>query len=211
MNAMQTLDDVKKAIESIKKKKSSLRAKTPVLYSSFSNDYKKHDWSQHYIETQELKKIANKSAIGVIRKARDLKKIKVIGKKDNHFYYSKMNVKGLFILQEMMCLTDDEFWTKKYRVTKKQKKKRKKIKYIPFYFDSKYLGRCYICSHPESLSWKRELVTEYLQDKHYIFDETNKFGKPLQIVRKFIEKSLIKGQVEKWDYHFHRFLTKTTK
>ena len=51
-------------------------------------------------------------------------------------------------------------------------------------------------------------MTEFLQDKHYIFDETNQFGKPLQVVRKFIEKSLIKSSVEKWDYHFQRFLAK---
>ena len=199
MKKFQTLKDIKKAIRQIERKKDKLKGKT--LYSELSQDYKNFDWQQDYIECHDLQNISKNTVIGVQRKARELKKIKVVKKSQGTSYYSKMNIEGLFLLQELMCQVDETYW-------QKLPKEKSKIKYIPYYFESKYLGKCYICSHPSTLKWKQDLVTEFLQDKQYIFDETNQFGKPLQVVRKFIEKSLIQSSVEKWDYHFQRFLAK---
>lgn len=196
-----TLKEIKTAIRKIERKKEKLRETKKSLYSELSQAYKKFDWQQDYIECRDLQQMSPNTAIGVQRKARELKKIKVVKKAQGTSYYSKTNIQGLFLLQEMMCYVDDEYWYK-------QPKAKTKIKYIPYYFDSKYLGRCYICSHPSTTKWKQDLVTEFLQDKHYIFDESNQFGKPLKEIRNFIHKSLIKSSVEKWDYHFQRFLAK---
>ena len=203
MSNFQTLKEVKDALKKIEKKKiKAKKNKEKSFYNTTSKEYKKFDWRKSLIETTDLHNIAKDSIIGVVRKARELKKIKVVRKNGNQFYYSTTNIGGLFLLQEQMCQMDEYFMTKPNKVKYKSKK------YISYYFDSLYLGRCYICSHPESLQWKHELLTDFLQDKQYIFDETNEFGRPLGEIRKFIAKKLMNCRIEKWDYQFQRFLAK---
>lgn len=197
---------MREALQKIAKKRKKLKKRTKSLYSKLSQEYKKFDWRCDYIETRELSKFSNNSALGVKRKARELKKIRVCKKDGRKAYYSKTNIKGIFLLQELMCQMDDDYWFDRPTPPIPTKPK-----YVPYYFDSKYLGRCYICSHPQTLEWKQPLLTEFLQDKQYIFDEDNPFGRPFKEVKRFIEKTLIKGKVEKWNYYFQRFLSECTK
>lgn len=204
MSDLQTLKEVKDALKKVERKKNKAKKnKEKTFYSTISKEYKKIDWRKSLIETTDLHIIAKDSIIGVISKARDLKKIKVVRKNNGMYYYSTMNIGGLFLLQEQMCQMDDYYFSQK-----SEKSKYKSKKYISYYFDSLYLGKCYICSHPESLKWKHELLTDFLQDKQFIFDESNPFGRPLKEVRQFISKKLMNCKVEKWDYQFQRFLAK---
>lgn len=100
MSNLQTLAEVRAALEKIEKKRKAKKKTRKCLYSTFSHDYKKFDWSSDYIESRDLMTISKGSAIGVQRKARDLKKIKVCKKRQGKSYYSKMNIKGMFLLQE---------------------------------------------------------------------------------------------------------------
>ena len=203
MSDLQTLLDVKLALKKvIRKKNKSKKNKDKSFYKTVSKEYKKFDWRKSLIEINELKDISSDSIIGVIRKARDEKKIKVVRRNGQKYYYSTQNIGGLFLLQEQMCQMDEQF------LRKHVKTKYKPQKYVSYYFDSLYLGRCFICSHRQSLEWKQELLTDFLQDKHFLFDETNQFGRPLGEIRKFIAKKLMNCKVEKWDYQFQRFLAK---
>ena len=98
---------------------------------------------------------------------------------------------------------DDDYW-----YPNNQKIKIYTNKWMPFYFDSIYLGKCYLCSHPITSEWKAPLLTQFLKEREYIFDERTPFGRPLKDIRKFVGKTLVRSKVEKWDYYFQRFLMK---
>jgi hypothetical protein len=102
---------------------------------------------------------------------------------------------------------DDDYWFP----FEKCNYKHNNVKYIPYSFDSKYLGKCYLCSLPKTSDWKIPLLTEFLKSKEFIFDERTPFGRPLKEIRKFVSKTLIVSKIEKWDYYFQRFLRERTK
>ena len=80
-----------------------------------------------------------------------------------------------------------------------------------YYYDSIYRDKIYICHIPETLQWKIELVSDFLKNKQYIFDEDGSFGKPVDEIRYFIAKYLINTKVERWDYNFKKFMSKSIK
>ena len=99
-----------------------------------------------------------------------------------------------------MCQMDECYWAKSPKVNWKPE-------YVPFYFDSLYRGKIWICQIPISKLEKSKLVTEFLKTKEYLFDEDSSFFKGHNKTRKFIEKNLFNGKVEKWDYYLKRFLS----
>lgn len=88
---------------------------------------------------------------------------------------------------------DEDYWFP----SEKSKNKSQSVTYVPYHFDSKYLGKCYLCSIPKTLEWKVELLTEFLKSKEFIFDERTPFGRPLKDIRKFVGKTLVVSKVEK--------------
>lgn len=192
----QSLKDIESALKRIEKYKNAARKKDNVLHNQVNKKYKEIDWSKKWFTIQDISDSLPNTTLGVFRKLREIKKVKCFNLK----YYKKSNIENLFLLQELMCQMDDQFWVK-------EKKYKVKQKYVPYRFNSAYLGDIYICSIPERNIWKMELVTNFLKDKQFIFDKDSPFGKPIKKVRYFIEKCLFDCKVEKWDFNYKRFLS----
>lgn len=202
------LEEIKNALNKIQKLKERTAKKDRFcrLYSKVNRNYKELPWYKDAFSPQEINDVSDNLALPVWRKMREYGWIKVQldGKRRNDSHYKKTNVENIFLLQELMCQMDDEFWQsydKKYK-----KKKPWKPEMIPFFFDSAYLGRIQICKYPKSRDWKAELLTEFLHKKEFLFDEDSPYYKGLEKTKRFIEKSLMNGSVEKWEHHLQRFL-----
>lgn len=201
---LQTLQDVREALKKVENYKKREKNK-PRAYASIGKEYKKIDWSKKTISIKDAKKIFQKTLLPVQRKMRNYGWLKFVHDKNctDGGYYGRNNVENLFLLQEQMCQMDDQFWRAKYKNTWKPV-------FVPFTFDSKYLGEINLCFYPKSREWKAPLLRDFLKNKQYIMDETCPFGRPLKEVREFV-KNLMYSKVERWDYCFQRFLSENTK
>lgn len=196
VSEIKTLSQLKKAIENNKKLAKRLKKKN--LYGSMSKKYKELNWDKPTFLTSQIRDCFDEQFYKCWRRLYIDKELKAYGK-SYEAYYNKTNVQGLFLLKQIAAQTQQKYFNK-------SNKKKWKPKYIPYYFDSKYLGKCYICSYPQTMEWKAPLLTEFLQDKQYIFDQTNPYGRPLKELCQFIGKNLMNGKVQKWDFYFQRFL-----
>lgn len=116
-------------------------------------------------------------------------------------YYLKSNVENLFLLQELMCQMDDDYWHNVHHYDYK-------IEYKPFRFNSAYRGDIFLFSYPKSREWKAELLTDFLHTKEFLFDEDSPHWKGMPKLRYFCLKNLMNSKVEKWEYQVQRFLAK---
>ena len=194
MNA-QTMKEMDAALKKIQRKKEKMRSKENALYNNLNKKYKQIDWSKEFLTKKDIEDALPNSSLGVLRKMRDEKVVRCFDRE----FYKTSNFENLFLLQEIMCHTDDLFWKKRKTVIVKQKLK-------PFYFDSAYRGRVFLFSYPESREWKAELLTEFLKTKEFLFDEDNPHWKGMKKVRYFCYKFLMNAKVEKWEYQVQRFL-----
>lgn len=193
------LSEIRKAIKNIDRERRKRRKERKFkLRNNVNKNYRFLDWSKNKLSMDDLKGSIENTALPVFRKMRDYKWVRCQDKN----YYLKSNIENLFLLQELMCQMDEDYWFP----SEKSKNKSQSVTYVPYHFDSKYLGKCYLCSIPKTLEWKVELLTEFLKSKEFIFDERTPFGRPLKDIRKFVGKTLVVSKVEKWDYYFHRFL-----
>ena len=207
---MKNLDlkGIKKALRKIERKRIKARKDNNCrLYRKVNKKYRNLPWHKDTFQWTELKETVEGTCLPVFRKMRNYgwvrwqhKETQCVG--EGH--YLKSNIENLFLLQELMCQMDDDYW-----FPSKSNKSSCFVKYSSFYFDSVYLGRCFICSYPKTLEWKEPLLTQFLKDREYIFDERTQYGRPLKDIRKFVGKTLIKSKVEKWDYYFQRFIRKS--
>lgn len=173
-------------------------------YNLYNKNYRKMNWDKLFYTKKDIIDNIQDDYYKCYRRLLSDGELKPIFNKSGENYYCKENVEGICLLKEIGAKLEDNLFSPKGKT-------KYRVKYIPFYFDSKYIGKCYICSYPKTLEWKAPLLTEFLQDKHYIFDQENQFGRPLKELRRFIGKNLMKGKVEKWNYYFQRFLSEKTK
>lgn len=193
-----TLSQLKEAIANFKKE-----AKFYKNYVSkhLNYGYKQLDWNKKFFTSKQIKSSMIDDYFKCYKR---LIMDREIVKTQN--LIDRQNAQGICLLKEIASTLQKKYFKNDSRGDFKWRPK-----YVPFYFESKYLGKCYICSYPQTMEWKAPLLTEFLQDKQYIFDQDNQFGRPLKELRKFIGKNLMNGKVEKWDYYFQRFLSESTK
>ena len=198
----KSLKHVKQNLKALEKQKLKNNKRENHLYNNVNRAYKNIDWNQNKINNHVAKEICTNTVFPVWRNMLNWKILKFHSdtgcKKDG--YYLKSHLEDLFLLQELMCQMDECYWAESPKVNWKPE-------YVPYYFDSLYRGKTWICQIPISKLEKSKLVTEFLKTKEYIFDEESSFFKGYNKTRKFIEKNLFNGKVEKWDYYLKRFLS----
>lgn len=198
---LQSLKDVKRVLKVVENKKKKKRCKENFLFNKMNKDYKNIDWNTSKIDNVTARKIFKNNVIMTFDKLVENKKLRFFSVNYKHSgYYLKSNVENLFLLEELMCQMDDQFWTP-------LQKSQWNPEYVPYYFDSLYRGKTWICQIPISKLEKSELVTKFLKTKEYLFDEESPFFKGYNKTRYFISKNLFNGKVEKWDYYLKRFLS----
>lgn len=201
------LNEIKNVLSKIQKSKErAKKVKNYKLYNKVNKKYKGLPWHKNGFHPYELNDAKDNLSLPVWRKMREYGwlKFQFDGDRNNDGYYKKSNIENIFLLQELMCQMDDEFWQsydKKYK-----KKKPWKPEMIPFFFDSAYLGRIQICKYPKSREWKVKPLTEFLHKKEFLFDQDSPYFKGMEKTRRFIERSLMNGSVEKWEHHLQRYL-----
>ena len=200
------LDEIKKSIAKINKLKRQKQKKDRFcrMYTKLNRSYKNLPWYKDRFMYDELKEVFQNTALPVFRKMRNYGWVKCQHYEGDSIhdkgYYLKSNIENLFLLQELMCQMDDDYWGFD------KNHKRHKVEYIPFYFDSVYLGKIKICSYPKTLEWKAEQLTKFLHSKEFLFDEESSFYKGYKKTIYFITNNLMWGKVEKWDFYLKRFL-----
>lgn len=190
---LQSLNGVKKALAYVEKFRKKNKSRDRYLYNGLNKKYKKLNWSKDKFNNTEAKEVFENTALPVQRKMRNygwLKYYPLTGMNDG--YYLKSNVENLFLLQELMCQMDDEYWCPKKRYGYK-------IEYKPFHFNSAYRGDIFLFSYPKSKEWKAELLTEFLHTKEFLFDEDSPHWKGMPKLRYFCLKNLMNSKVEKWE------------
>ena len=195
------LKEIKKAIAKINRLKKLCTSKDR-LYNKINKRYKTLDWTKNEFNNTEMKEAFENTALPVQRKMRNYGWLKYYP--INHTksgYYLRYNVENLFLLQELMCQMDDDYWCDVPR-------SKYKIEYKPFHFNSAYRGDIYLFSYPKSREWKAELLTEFLHTKEFLFDEDSPHWKGMPKLRYFCLKNLMNSKVEKWEYQVQRFLAK---
>lgn len=185
----------------IKRFKYLARSERKSLYRDMNKKYKNLDWSKKQFEPKQIVDSVNDEQFKCYRRMKMDGQIKSI-KSNNKYKIQRQNLQGVFLLRQISVSMQN-----KYMILPKHVK-RKPVQYSSLYFDSAYIGRYYICAYPKTLEWKEPLLIEYLKTKEFLFDETSPFFKGYEKTRRFIEKSLMKGSVEKWDFHLQRFLAK---
>lgn len=191
---LQTLKGVKNALAYVEKFRKKNKSRDRYLYKGLNKKYKKLDWTKNKFNNTEAKEVFENTALPVQRKMRNygwLKYYPISGMNDG--YYLKSNVENLFLLQELMCQMDDEYW---YNVQNYNYK----IEYKPFHFNSAYRGDIFLFSYPKSMEWKAELLTDFLHTKEFLFDEDSPHWKGMKKLRYFCLKNLMKSRVEKWEW-----------
>lgn len=187
----------------IRKNKNIARAKVKKsFYYRMNKKYKQLDWNKEYLYPHQIVPCLEGQFFRCWRKLKANKEIKpqYISKCLKKIAYKRYNIQGLFLLQQIAAQQEKKI------LAKKKKKRPWKPKYIPFFFDSAYLGRIQICSYPESRKWKSELLTQFLHKKEFLFDEDSPHYKGLKKTKRFVATSLMGGKVQKWEQHLQRFL-----
>lgn len=209
-NNKQSLKEIRELLANVEKVRQSRKETRELLYNTVNKAYKNINWRDEGISTKESDIVFENTTLPVKRKMRDYKwlRYKNFGKKKDvkHGYYPIKNVENLFLIQELMCHMDDEYWD-----FSRQKRYKWRTELVSYYFDSAYIGNTYICQIPITKVEKSKLVTEWLKKREFLFDETNGLTRPLKYVRRFIKRNLMNGKIEKWDYYLKRFLYKETK
>lgn len=199
---LQTLKDVKKTLEYVDKFRKKNKNRNRFLYNNLNKTYKNLDWNKDKFNNTEMKEAFENTALPVQRKMRNYGWLKYYPTNSlKSGYYLRYNVENLFLLQELMCQMDDEYWCNKKRYKYKKE-------YKPFHFDSAYRGDIFLFSYPKSREWKAELLTDFLHTKEFLFDEDSPHWKGMKKLRYFCLKNLMNSKVEKWEYQVQRFLAK---
>lgn len=201
-----SLKHVKQRLKSLDREKRKNNKKENHLYNKINKDYKKIDWSPEKINNRIAKEIFTDSVYPVWRNMLSfgILKFHPIGNSKSDGFYIKTHLEDLLLVQELMCQMDEQYWCTIQPVNWKPE-------YVPYYFDSAYRGKTWICQIPVSKVEKSKLVTDFLKTKEYLFDEDSPFFKGHNKTRKFIEKNLFNGKPEKWDYYLKRFLRENNK
>lgn len=202
-----TLPEIKEALLKIEKRRDKVyKIRNNKLYNKVNKNYKNLPWCKETYTKNDLIDSIDNIPFPVWRKMREYGwlKFQQTSPRTNDGYYKKSNIEQIFLLQELMCQMDDDFW-QPYDITR-NKKFPWRPEYVQFRFNSAYVGDIYICSIPKSKLEKAKLVTEWLHKKEFLFDEDNPFFKGFTKTRKFIEKNIFNGKVEKWDFYLQRFL-----
>lgn len=200
---LQTLNGVKKALAYVEKFKKKNKNRDRFLYSNVNKSYKKLNWAKEKFNNAEAKEVFENTALPVQRKMREYGWLKYYPNNNiNDGYYLKSNVENLFLLQELMCQMDDDYWISVYKPVYK------KAPMKPFHFDSAYRGDVYLFSYPLTKEWKAELLTKFLKTKEFLFDEDSPYWKGMKKLRYFCLKNLMNSKVERWEWQVQRFLTK---
>ena len=190
---LQTLKGVKKALAYVEKFRKKNKSRDRYLYNGLNKAYKKLDWRKDKFDNAEVKEVFENTALPVQRKMRNYGWLKYYPKNSmNDCYYLKSNVENLFLLQELMCQMDDDYWDVYPPI-------KQKIEYKPFHFDSAYRGDIYLFSYPISREWKAELLTDFLHTKEFLFDEDSPHWKGMKKLRYFCLKNLMNSSVERWE------------
>lgn len=199
---LQSLNGVRKALAYVEKIKKKNKSRNKHLYKGLNKAYKKLDWNKNKFNNAEVKEVFENTALPVQRKMRNYGWLKYYPNSSmNEGYYLKNNVENLFLLQELMCQMDDDYWRNiKYHSYK--------IEYKPFHFNSAYRGDIFLFSYPKSKEWKAELLTDFLHTKEFLFDEDSPHWKGMKKLRYFCLKNLMNSKVEKWECQVQRFLDK---
>ena len=194
-----TLNEVKDKIK--KNKRTSKRLRKKSCYLKMNKNYKSLDWNREFFTPEEVKFGINDPYFKSHRRLHIDKEIRPIfkGNYKANTKYAKHNIESICLLREIAANLEEKLF--------QNNRSKEKTTYIPFYYDSKYLGKVYIGSFSKTLHWKQQILNDFLKDKEYIFDVSNEFGRPLKDLRRFLGKNLIKSNVEKWDYYFQRFLS----
>lgn len=190
---LQTLKGVKKALAYVEKFRKKNKSRDKHLYNGLNKAYKNLDWNKDKFGNSEVKEVFENTALPVQRKMRNYGWLKYYPINNmNNGYYLKNNVENLFLLQELMCQMDDDYWDVYPPI-------KQKIEYKPFHFDSAYRGDVYLFSYPISREWKAELLTDFLHTKEFLFDEDSPHWKGMKKLRYFCLKNLMNSSVERWE------------
>ena len=209
MDNKQSLKDIRTLLKRIERKRRNQRKTHVLLYRDVNKAYKTINWNSDIVSKEDAKRIFENTTLPVQKKMRDYGWLRFIprGEKGSTAgVYSKSNVENLFLIQELMCYMDDEYWD--FSRLKKSKWNPKKV---PFYHDSLYLGKIKIADIPVTKIEKCKLVTEWLKKREFLFDLSNKNHPPMIKILEFIKTNLINGKIDKWDFYLKRFLYKYTK
>lgn len=201
-----TLNEILDKIRLNRNKSRTASKKNGKCYSLYNKKYKDLDYEKQFFRAAEVEEAVGDSYFKGFRRLKMDKELR-----PTKSGYTKHNVESICLLKEVAGFLEDKFLVKRQKLTKKKRKQKTKIKKIPYYYDSVYRDKIYICHIPETLKWKIELVSDFLKNKQYIFDEDSSFGKPVDEIRYFIAKCLINTKVERWDYNFKRFMSKSIK
>lgn len=195
-----TLNEI---LKQIKRNKRLSKINYKKCYKIYNKKYKNLDWKKKYFSSSEVMQSLGDDYFKCFRRLKSDKEIIPI-KIDRNYFYKRENVELLCLLKEVASTLEDKFFDVR-------EKRPWKPEYIPYYFDSLYRGRTYICAIPKSKEEKSKLVTEFLKKKEFLFDEDSPFFKGSYKTIRFIEKNLINGKVEKWNYYLQRFVSENDK
>lgn len=179
-------------------KKMARRAYTPI-YKQLTKNYKKIDWSKKTLLDSQVKPYIAQNYFKCYRRMKADKQLRYIPITCNRYKIQKENLQIICLLRQVGVSLEEKYFDKISNY-------RKKPQYVPFYFESAYQGNIWICSHPKTLSWKAELLTPYLHTKEFLFDQSSPYFKGMRKTKRFIQKNLMNGKVQKWDYYVQRFL-----
>lgn len=196
---------LKEVLKKIKINRTRARNKKST-YKFLNKEYKKLNWTNDRFLSKDIKPIISDDNFKCFRRLKSDKEIKpFITYNNKNCFYSKENIEFIYLLRELSCTIEEKF------MMKKTPSEYKKTEYVPYRFNSAYRGDIFICSIPKSKIEKSKLVTEWLHKKEFLFDEDSPFFKGSYKTRRFIEKNLINGKIEKWDYYLQRFISENDK
>lgn len=164
-----------KVLRKIKRNKKAAKAK---CYKAINKNYKTLDWERKSFTKSEIENSVQDDYFKKFARMVMDKELRA-SQKGSKATYSKENVEFICFLKELAAREEEVF-------TKKVTKKRRKVVYESFYFDSLYMGKIKICNYPKTKAEKAKLVEEFLHTKEYIFDEDSPFFKSLKEIKWFI-------------------------
>lgn len=167
-------------------------------YKKLNKKYKLLNWNEKFFTATELRDAIEDDYFKCWRRMYADKELRPMGNRPK-IYYSRENAEMICLLKEVAAFTESG-------IDKIKKVKHKKVKYLSFYFESKYIGKRCLFVYPESRKWKEKPLRKYLKTKEFLFNEDSPFYKGWDKTVQFIFGSLMCGKMEKWDFYLKRFL-----
>lgn len=198
-----TLAQIRKKIKEYKRQGRKIRVR---VYQNMNKEYKQFDWTNKYFLSKDVKQHLNDSYFKCYRRLLSDKQLLVRQINANDYAIERQNLQGICLLKQLCAQVDDKYFTQK-----KNKKRKRKVKYLKFYYQSAYTNKMILAYYTKEVEWKIPFVRQFLSKKEYIFDSTNQFYKGMSQIKKFVKNSLINCKIQRWDYNFQRFLRIKTK